>query len=74
VAAGLIGAIFFVKDTRHHVAIEQTASTLPRLQRIFWDTPWRHRNLGSVTQAGMVNNLNDGMVRGIMPISLATQH
>ena len=34
---------------------------------------WRHPNLGSVTQAGLVNNLNDGMVWGLLPLLLAAK-
>jgi MFS family permease len=70
VALGLLGSIFLIKDTRHHVAKETTASTVPRLKNIFWDTTWKDRNLGSVTQAGLVNNLNDGMAWGLFPILL----
>jgi predicted MFS family arabinose efflux permease len=44
------------------------------LKRIFWDTSWRHPNLGSVTQAGLINNLNDGMAWGIFPILLAVKN
>lgn len=70
---GLFGSIFFIKDTRHHVAKETISNTIPRLKNIFWDTTWKDKNLGSVTQAGLINNLNDGMVWGIFPILLATK-
>lgn len=73
VALGLISSIFFVKDTRHHVAKETSSNNLPRLKNIFWDTTWRNKNLGSVTQAGLINNLNDGMAWGIFPILLASK-
>lgn len=73
VALGLMGSIFFVKDTRHHVAKETSSNNLPRLKNIFWDTTWRNKNLGSVTQAGLINNLNDGMAWGIFPILLASK-
>jgi MFS family permease len=73
VALGLIGSIFLVKDTKHHVAKETGTSRVPRLERIFRDTTWANRNLGSVTQAGLVNNLNDGMAWGILPILLASK-
>jgi MFS family permease len=62
-----------VKDTRHHVAKETQVSALSRLRRVFWETTWKNPNLGSVTQAGLVNNLNDGMAWGIFPILLATR-
>ncbi len=68
---GLFGSIFFIKDTKHHVAKETASSTIPKLKNIFWDTTWKNKNLGSVTQAGLINNLNDGMAWGIFPILLA---
>ena len=70
---GLAGSIFLIKDTRHHVAQETVSNTVPRLKNIFRDTTWKNKNLGSVTQAGLVNNLNDGMVWGIFPILLASK-
>jgi len=70
---GLIGTIFLIKDTKHHVAKETISNTIPRLKNIFWDTTWKNKNLGSVTQAGLINNLNDGMAWGIFPILLATK-
>jgi MFS family permease len=73
VLLGLIGSIFFIKDTRHHVTKETGISSVPPLKSIFWDTTWKNKNLGSVTQAGLVNNLNDGMVWGIFPILLASK-
>lgn len=73
VLLGLLGSILFVKDTKQHIAIETTSSSIPRLDHIFWNTTWKNNNLGSVTQAGLVNNLNDGMVWGIFPILLASK-
>jgi MFS family permease len=68
---GLLGSIFFIKDTRKHVAAENNFSDTPQLKNVFWETTWKHPNLGAVTQAGLVNNLNDGMAWGIFPILLA---
>jgi MFS family permease len=73
VLLGLAGSLFFIKDTKHHVAKETVINTIPRLKNIFWDTTWKNKNLGSVTQAGLINNLNDGMAWGIFPILLATK-
>lgn len=70
---GLLGSIFFIKDTRKHVAAENSFSDMPMLKNIFWETTWKHPNLGAVTQAGLVNNLNDGMAWGIFPILLASK-
>jgi MFS family permease len=71
---GLLGSIFLIKDTRSHVAMEGQHSAIHRLKNIFWDTTWKNKNLGSVTQAGLINNLNDGMIWGIFPILLAGKH
>ena len=69
---GLLSSLL-VRDTRAHVALEAAQAPAgpdaPTLS--FWDVTWRHPNLGSVTQAGLVNNLNDGMVWGLLPLLLA---
>ncbi len=70
---GLLSSIFLVKDTRQHVAVESTISLVPRLQHIFSDTTFKHPNLSSITQAGLVNNLNDGMIWGLFPLLLASR-
>jgi MFS family permease len=70
---GLILSVAFVKDTEHHVAHETSTSNVPRLKRIFWETSWINRNLGSVTQAGLVNNLNDALTWGLFPILLVVK-
>lgn len=71
---GLFSSWIFVKDTKHHVAHEAISSKISRLSNIFWETTWKNRNLASVTQAGLVNNLNDGMAWGILPILLASKN
>lgn len=68
---GFFASWLFVKDTKHHMATETTSSELPKLKNIFWQTTWKNKNLASVTQAGLINNLNDGMVWGLFPILLA---
>lgn len=70
---GLFSSWLFIKDTKHHVSAETTTSNIPRLKNIFWQTTWKNKNLGSVTQAGLINNLNDGMAWGLFPILLATK-
>ena len=77
VAIGLLLSIFAVRETSHHAAQEAathdaTAVAVPPTQReIFWRTSLRDRNLSSVSQAGLVNNLNDGMAWGLFPIVFA---
>ena len=70
---GLLASIFLVKDTRHFVHAESKTSAQKPLKNIFLDTTFRHPNLSSVTQAGLINNLNDGMIWGLLPILLATR-
>ncbi|THU38131.1 MFS transporter [Niastella caeni] len=73
VIAGFLASLLFVKDTKHHVYAETITSNIPRLKSIFWQTTWKNKNLGSVTQAGLVNNLNDGMAWGLFPVLLASK-
>ncbi len=70
---GFFASWLLVKDTKHHVATETTISKIPKFKNIFWQTTWKNKNLGSVTQAGLINNLNDGMVWGLFPILLASK-
>ncbi len=71
--AGFFGSWLLVRDTRHHVAKETAANNLPLLKNIFWDTTLVDRNLSAVTQAGLINNLNDAMAWGLLPLALAQQ-
>ena len=73
VVLGLLISIFLIKDTAKHVAAETKTNTRKVLNNIFWETTWKDRNLGSISQAGFVNNLNDGMIWGILPIILVNR-
>ena len=74
---GLLLSVLAVREThgharyeaRNHTAISQ-ASTLSQ-QEIFLKTSFRDRDLSSVSQAGLVNNLNDGMAWGLFPLFYA---
>jgi MFS family permease len=70
---GFFASWLLIKDTKHHIAAETSTSKIPKLKNIFWETTWKNKNLGSVTQAGLINNLNDGMVWGLFPILLASK-
>ncbi|MEX2484527.1 MAG: MFS transporter [Brumimicrobium sp.] len=72
VILGLLTSIFLIKDTRSHASAEGSVSKVKHLKNIFWDTTWKDKNLGSVSQAGLINNLNDGMAWGIFPMLLAS--
>lgn len=70
---GLFLSWVFIKDTAHHVQAETGSSSLHKLENVFWETTWKNPNLGSIAQAGLVNNLNDGMVWGLLPILLGAK-
>jgi MFS family permease len=67
---GLLLSILFVRDTRAFVNIEQKKTNTKELESVFLDTTFKDKSLSSITQAGLVNNLNDGMIWGILPILL----
>ena len=69
---GLILSILFVKDTRQFVNQEQQIDTSEKLDNVFIETSFKNKNLSAITQAGMVNNLNDGMIWGLLPILLVS--
>lgn len=75
VLLGTILSIFAVRETHHHVSYEAgltpKSEQLPSQQEVFWRTSLTDRNLSSVSQAGLVNNLNDGMAWGLFPIWFA---
>ena len=70
---GLLASIFLIKDTRGFVQLESEKSDTPLLSNLFKDTSWRNPNLGSISQGGLVNNLNDGMIWGLFPILLLSK-
>ena len=67
---GLLISYLFIKDTRSFVAIEENSNNTTPLKNVFLETTFRNKTLSSVTQAGLVNNLNDGMIWGLLPIIL----
>ncbi len=68
--SGFLLTIFFIKDTAAFVHHEAKESRIPLLKNIWKATSYQHRNMGSVTINGLVNNLNDGIVWGLLPILL----
>lgn len=77
---GLLFSLLLVKETRSYARLEaRLSNTGTRVERysqsmsfaqILLLTSWKDRALFSASQAGMVNNLNDGMVWGLLPIFL----
>jgi len=75
VLLGLILSVFAIRETRYHVAHESNLNARterPLSQReVFRRTTFTDRNLSSACQAGLVNNLNDGMAWGLFPLLFA---
>jgi len=73
---GALLSITLVRDTRGHVRLEAAAhsqqSTSMSFREIFVLTSFRDRNLFAASQAGLVNNLNDGMSWGVFPLFFAS--
>lgn len=67
---GLLLSVIWVKDTKNFVSQEAKSSTIINTENVFWTTTFKDKTLSSVTQAGLVNNLNDGMIWGLLPILL----
>jgi MFS family permease len=74
VIAGLLLSLL-TRDTRAHAALESAHRNRPdeKLTRrdVFWRTTLTDRNLSTISQAGLVNNLNDGMAWGLFPLFFA---
>ena len=68
--SGLLMTLFFVRETKSFVKIESKISKSHLLENVFFETTFKNKTLSSVTQAGLVNNLNDGMIWGLLPILL----
>jgi MFS family permease len=74
VLIGLALSVLVVRETQGHARLEagNTApSDLPSQRTIFWQTSVSDPNLSSISQAGLVNNLNDGMAWGLFPFVFA---
>jgi MFS family permease len=79
-AAGLLLSVVFVRDSRAHAeqeARQQAPSGVPAdvrkpsFREILALVSWKNRALFATSQAGLVNNLNDGMVWGLFPLVFA---
>jgi MFS family permease len=72
---GLVLSVLFVRETRGHVQVEAgrqgAAIERPSMRQIFILASWRDRDLFACSQAGLVNNLNDGLAWGLLPLYFA---
>lgn len=77
VVLGLGLSLALVRETKHHAAAESRLAGeippggVPTAREVFWRTSLLDKNLSSVSQAGLVNNLNDGMAWGLFPLLFA---
>ena len=75
VVIGFALSMLLVRDTKSHAALEMRlrpgSDDAPTASAVFWRTTIGDRNLSSVSQAGLVNNLNDGMAWGLFPLIFA---
>lgn len=67
---GFLLTIIWVKDTKSFLKHESVQNEGLKLDNVFLDTTVRNKSLSSITQAGLINNLNDGMIWGLLPIFL----
>ena len=67
---GLLSSWLMVQDTTGHMQSERSSADRQHPNKSFWEISLTDKNLGSITQAGMVNNLNDGMIWGLLPLLL----
>ncbi|MFC7847092.1 MFS transporter [Arthrobacter sp. NPDC057388] len=79
IALGLALSVLTVRETRHHALLEAKAHVDAHRhahggltnREVFTLTSFRDRSLSAVSQAGMVNNLNDGLAWGLFPVLFA---
>lgn len=75
-AAGLALSALLVRETRRHAQHEagsgNGAAERVSQRAVFLRTSFTDRNLSSISQAGLVNNLNDGMAWGLFPLFYAS--
>jgi MFS family permease len=82
--SGLLLSVIFARETlpyaqfeaAHHptpASLQNHQEESPSFWQIFQLTSWKNRSLFSASQAGLVNNLNDGLVWGLIPIFLASR-
>lgn len=68
---GLTLSVFLVRDTSAHVRLEAAGharSESAQFLEVFMRTSFRNREMFAICQAGLVNNLNDGMSWAILPL------
>lgn len=77
IAYAVLGLAFSVVLLRDTAVFAKPAASAARfgagLRKVFAETSWRDRTLFSASQAGLINNLNDGMTWGLFPLYFASK-
>ena len=78
---GLLLSLFFVRESHAYAALEAAQAQAvqpggespqaPSFGAVFARTSWKDRTLFAISQAGLVNNLNDGLSWGLFPLYFA---
>jgi len=75
---GLLTSVFFVRETIGHAQLEERTALAIRgaenpvtIRELLVRSAWSDAGLFSVSQAGLVNNLNDGLAWGLFPLVFA---
>ena len=76
-AIGLLLSVFLVRDTTAHAREEARLHVggevaPPSFKEVFIQTSYRNPTLLACSQAGLINNLNDGMAWGLFPLLFAS--
>jgi MFS family permease len=84
--AGLLVSLLLVRESQGHARHEAallaraagqggdvgaTEMAVPTFLEVFLLASWRDRSLSAISQAGLVNNLNDGLAWGLFPLFFA---
>lgn len=82
-SAGLALSLFGVRESREYATLEaaqahtsrqgmaETPVVVPSFGEVIVQTSWKNRTLFAVCQAGLINNLNDGLSWGLFPLYFA---
>lgn len=77
VAIGLFLSAFVVKETKTHATAEGSwssdAGSSLSSREVFQQATYKNKDLATISRAGLVNNLNDGMAWGLFPLVYAAK-
>lgn len=73
VALGLVASALFVKDTAAHVELENRDQAGKSFAEVAALASYRHRGLASASRTGLVNNANDALAWGLLPVVMLAQ-